>query len=59
MTVRLRGSLYSNGSEFAPGVHTETVRDDSTLAGVHSLVGEVGGGSGSLARVEWNLHPAE
>jgi hypothetical protein len=53
------GSLYSKGSEFGPGVHTEAVRDDGTLGGVHSLEGEVGGGSGSLARVEWNLHPAE
>ncbi len=53
------GSLYSKGSEFVPGVHTETVRDDGTLAGVHSLEGEPGGDSGSVARVEWSLHPAE
>jgi hypothetical protein len=52
------GSLYGSGSEFGPGVHTEPVRDDGTLAGVHSLEGEPGGDSGSAARVEWNLHPA-
>jgi hypothetical protein len=54
------GSLYSNGSEFVPGVHTESVRDDGTLAGVHSLAGEeVSGNSGSTARVEWSLHQAQ
>jgi hypothetical protein len=53
------GSLYSNGSDFGPEVHTEAVRDDGTLAGVHSLEGEAGGDSGSAARVEWSLHAAE
>ena len=54
------GSLYTNGSEFEPGVHTETVRDDGAVAGVHSLEGiEGGGNNGSTARVEWNLRPAE
>jgi hypothetical protein len=54
------GSLYTNGSEFGPDVHTETVRDDSTLAGLHSLEGiEGGGNNGSTARVEWSLRPAE
>jgi len=53
------GSLYSKGSEFEPGVHTETVRDDGTLGGVHNLEGIEGGGdNGSTARVEWSLHPA-
>jgi hypothetical protein len=54
------GSLYTSGSEFGPEVHTETVRDDGTLAGVHNP-GDGGNGanSGSTARVEWNLHPAE
>ena len=33
------GGLYSKGSEFGPGVHTEAVRDDGTLGGVHSLEG--------------------
>ncbi len=54
------GSLYTNGSEFVPGIHTEAVRDDGTLAGVHSLEGIEGGGdNGSTARVEWTLRPAE
>ncbi len=54
------GGLYSQGSEFVPGVHPETVRDDGTVAGVHNLEGVEGGGnSGSTARVEWSLHPAE
>ena len=56
------GSLYTNGSEFGsdPGIHTEAVRDDGTLGGVHTLDGVEGGGySGSTARVEWSLHPAE
>ena len=53
------GSLYTNGSEFVPGIHTEAVRGDGTLAGVHSLDGIEGGGdSDSTARVEWNLRPA-
>jgi hypothetical protein len=53
------GSLYTSGSEFGPDVHTETVRDDGTLAGLHSP-GDGGNGadSGSTARVEWSLHPA-
>jgi hypothetical protein len=54
------GGLYDDGSEFGPGVHTETVRDDGTLAGVHNLDGVEGGGnSGSTARVEWSLRPAD
>ena len=54
------GSLYSRGSEFGPEVHTEAVRDDGTLAGVHNLEGIEGGGdNGSTARVEWSLHPAD
>ena len=54
------GSLYSKGSEFEPGVHTEAVRDDGSLGGVHSLDGIEGGGDNeSTARVEWSLHPAE
>ena len=54
------GSLYTNGSEFVPGIHTEAVRDDGTLGGVHSLDGIEGGGdNGSTARVEWSLRPAE
>jgi hypothetical protein len=54
------GSLYTSGSEFGPDVHTETVRDDGTLAGLHSP-GDGGNGadSGSTARVEWSLHAAE
>ena len=52
--------VHSNGSEFVPGVHTAAVRDDGTLAGVHSLEGIEGGGdNGSAARVEWSLRPAE
>ena len=54
------GGLYTDGSEFGPGVHTEAVRDDGTVAGVHSLEGiEGGGNNGSTARVEWSLRPAE
>ena len=54
------GSLYTMGSEFEPGVHTEAVRDDGALGGVHSLDGiEGGGNNGSTARVEWSLRPAE
>jgi len=54
------GGLYTKGSEFVPGVHTETVRDDGMVAGVHDLEGAEGGGnSGSTARVEWSLHPAQ
>ena len=54
------GSLYTKGSEFEPGVHTEAVRDDGTLAGLHSLDGIEGGGdNGSTAHVEWGLRPAE
>jgi len=50
---------YSKGSEFEPGVHTEAVRDDGSLGGVHSLDGIEGGGdNGSTARVEWSLRPA-
>jgi hypothetical protein len=53
------GSLYAKGSEFEPSVHTETVRDDGTLAGVHSLDSNNShGDNGSSARVEWSLHPA-
>jgi hypothetical protein len=53
------GSLYTDGSEFGPGIHTEAVRDDGTLGGVHSLDGiEGGGNNGSTARVEWSLRPA-
>ena len=49
---------YSKGSEFEPGVHTEAVRDDGSVAGVHSLDGLEGGGdNGSKARVEWSLRP--
>ena len=53
------GSLYSTGSEFEPGVHTETVRDDGTLTGLHDA-GDQGNdaNSGSSARVEWSLRPA-
>ena len=52
------GSLYSNGSEFGPEIHTEAVRGDGTLGGVHSLDGIEGGGdNGSTARVEWSLRP--
>ena len=54
------GSLYSKGSEIEPGVHTEAVRPDGPLGGVHSLDGIEGGGdNGSTARVEWSLRPAE
>jgi hypothetical protein len=54
------GSLYTNGSEFVPGIHTEAVRDDGTVGGVHSLDGIEGGGdNGSTARVEWSLRPGE
>jgi len=54
------GSLYGNGSVFVEGVHTEPVRDDGTLAGVHTLDGTQNqGNSDSTARVEWSLHPAE
>jgi len=54
------GGLYTKGSEFEPGVHTETVRDDGSVAGVHNLEGIEGGGdNGSTARVEWSLRPAE
>ena len=54
------GGLYSKGSEFEPSVHTETVRDDGTVGGVHNLEGIEGGGdNGSTARVEWSLRPAE
>jgi len=54
------GSLYTKGSELEPGVHTETLRDDGTVAGVHILEGIEGGGdNGSSARVEWSLRPAE
>ena len=54
------GSLYSKGSEFEPSVHTEAVRGDGSLGGVISLDGGDGGGdSGSTARVEWSLRPAE
>jgi hypothetical protein len=53
------GSLYTKGSEFEPGVHTETVRDDGSVAGVHNLDGIDGGGDNeSKARVEWSLRPA-
>jgi hypothetical protein len=49
-----------SGSEFVPGIHIEAVRNDGTLAGVHSLDGIEGGGdNGSTARVEWTLRPAE
>ena len=46
---------------FAPGAryHVESEGYHGTLAGVHSLEGEAGGDSGSSARVEWSLHPAE
>ena len=54
------GGLYTNGSEFVPGVHTEAVRDDGTVGGVHNLEGIEGGGdNGSTARVEWSLRPAQ